>query len=87
MRPKKYPYSGRRKNQTKSANVVTPDLVIFPNISIRKEMLKHVYTVIKNVGRTTNIYFRIPKPFSFDEQRITVNLSYEETIEMLKNIQ
>lgn len=86
MKPKKYPYSGK-KGQEKPSYRYIPELIVFPNISFRKEMLRYLYTVIKNTGRTTNIYFRIPKPFSFDEKRITVNLSYEETIEVLKNIQ
>ena len=36
MRPKKYPYSGRRKIQEKPADVTLPDLVVLPNVSFKK---------------------------------------------------
>ena len=35
MRPKKYPYSGKRK-QEKLSDVKIPALVVFPNVSFRK---------------------------------------------------
>ena len=86
MKPKKYPYSGKRKKQERLAGVKTPALVIFPNISFRKELLKHIYTVTKNHDNSTIIYFRIPKIFgAYEEQRAKVNLSYEETIKMLNS--
>lgn len=86
MRPKRYPYSGKRKKQERLAGVKTPDLVIFPNVSFRKELLKHIYTVTKNHDNSTIIYFRIPKVFgAYEEQRAKVNLSYEKTIKMLNS--
>ena len=86
MRPKKYPYLGRRKKQERLAGVKTPALVIFPNVSFRKELLKHIYTVTKNHDNSTIIYFRIPKVFgAYEEQRAKVNLSYEKTIQMLNS--
>lgn len=86
MKPKKYPYSGKRKKQERLAGVKTPALVIFPNISFRKELLKHIYTVTKNHDNSTIIYFRIPKVFgAYEEQRAKVNLSYEKTIKMLNS--
>lgn len=87
MRPKKYPYSGRRKRQEKPSDVKTPALVIFPNVSFRKELLKHIYTVIKDYDNSTIIYFRIPKNFgAYEEQRVKVKLSYEETLKILNNL-
>lgn len=87
MRPKKYPYSGKRKRQEKPSDVKIPALVVFPNVSFRKELLKHVYTVTKNYDNSTIIYFRIPKVFgAYEEQKAKVNLSYEETLKILNNI-
>ncbi|WP_314500973.1 hypothetical protein [uncultured Streptococcus sp.] len=86
MKPKKYPYSGKRKKQERLAGVKTPALVIFPNVSFRKELLKHIYTVTKNHDNSTTIYFRIPKVFgAYEEQKAKVNLSYEKTIKMLNS--
>lgn len=84
MKPKKYPYSGKLK-QERLIDVKTPALVIFPNVSFRKELLKHIYTVVKNHDGATIIYFRIPKILGYDEQRAKVNLSYEETIKILNS--
>ena len=87
MRPKKYPYSGRKKRQERPADVKTPALVIFPNVSFRKELLRHIYTVIKDYDNFTIIYFRIPKIFgAYEEKRVKVNLSYEETLKILNNL-
>lgn len=87
MRPKKYPYSGKRKRQEKPSDVKIPALVVFPNVSFRKELLKHVYTVTKNHDNSTIIYFRIPKVFgAYEEQKAKVNLSYEETLKKLNNL-
>lgn len=87
MRPKKYPYSGRKKRQERPADVKTPALVIFPNVSFRKELLRHIYTVIKDYDNFTIIYFRIPKIFgAYEEQRVEVKLSYEETLKILNNL-
>ena len=84
MRPKRYPYSGRRKIQEKPADVTLPDLVVLPNVSFRKELLKHIYTITKNHDDSTIIYFRIPKVFgAYEEQRARINLSYEETLKIL----
>jgi len=86
MRPKKYPYSGRRKIQEKPSDVTLPDLVVLPNVSFRKELLKYVYTVTKNYDNSTIIYFRIPKVLgTYDEQRVEVKLSYEETLKILNS--
>lgn len=86
MRPKKYPYSGKRK-QEKLSDVKIPALVVFPNVSFRKELLKHVYTVTRYHDGCTIIYFRIPKVFgAYEEQKAKVNLSYEETLKILNNL-
>lgn len=84
MRPKRYPYSGR-KGQVKSAKADLPDLVVFPNVSFRKELLKHVFSVVKIHDNTTIIYFRIPKVFGYEEERAKVHLSYEKTMRILNN--
>ena len=82
MRPKKHPYSGaiKAKKITKEDKL---GLVAFPNIAIRKDLLKHIYTVVKNHDGATIIYFRIPKILGYDEQRARINLSYEETMKIL----
>lgn len=86
MRPKKYPYLGKRK-QEKLSDVKIPALVVFPNVSFRKELLKHVYTVTRYHDGCTIIYFRIPKVFgAYEEQKAKVNLSYEETLKILNNL-
>lgn len=87
MKPKKYPYSGteKAKQKTKEDNL---ELVVFPNISLRKDLLKHIYSVVKQHDNTTIIYFRLPKVFGLDyeEQRAKVNLSYEETVKILNEV-
>lgn len=83
MRPKKYPYSGNTKT-TKTTKEEKLELVAFPNIAIRKDMLKHIFSVVKNHDNTTIIYFRVYKIFgAYEEQRFKVNLSYEETLRIL----
>lgn len=82
MKPKKYPYSGAKKAKeiTKKEKL---ELVAFPNIAIRKDLLRHIYTVVKNHDGSTIIYFRIPKILGYDEQKAKVNLSYEETLKII----
>jgi hypothetical protein len=86
MRPKRYPYSGaiKAKKTTKEDKL---ELVAFPNIAIRKDLLKHVDTVVSYHSSASIIYFRIPKVFGlgYDEQKAKVNLSYEETIKILNS--
>lgn len=86
MRPKRYPYSGaiKAKKTTKEDKL---ELVVFPNVSLRKDLLKHAYSVVKQRNNTTIIYFRIPKVFGlgYDEERAQVNLSYEETLRILNS--
>nr|DAR81633.1 MAG TPA: hypothetical protein [Caudoviricetes sp.] len=85
MRPKKYPYSGAVKaKKTKQEDKL--GLVAFPNIAIRKDLLKHIYTVTRYHDGCTIIYFKIPKFFgAYEEQKAKVNLSYEETIKILNS--
>lgn len=86
MRPKKYPYSGKRKRQEKPSDVKIPDLVVFPNVSFRKELIKHVYTVTRYHDGCTIIRFRIPRFLgAYKEQKAKVNLSYEETLKILNS--
>ena len=84
MRPKKYPYSGdtKAKETTKEEKL---EMVVFPNIAIRKDLLRHIYTVVKNHDGSTIIYFRIPKILGYEEQRAKVNLSYEATLKILNS--
>lgn len=82
MKPKKYPYSGATKTK-KSTKEEKLELVIFPNIAIRKDLLKHVYTVVSYHSGASIIYFRIPKILGYDEQKAKVNLSYEETLKII----
>lgn len=85
MKPKKYPYSGaiKAKKITKEDKL---GLVAFPNIAIRKDLLKHIYTVTRYHDGCTIIYFRIPKIFgAYEEQKAKVNLSYEETLKILNS--
>ena len=86
MKPKKYPYLGAKKAK-KTNQEDKLDLVAFPNIAIRKELLKHVYTVTRYHDGCTIIYFRIPKLFGLDyeEQKAKVNLSYEGTLKILNS--
>lgn len=86
MRPKKYPYSGAIKAK-KTNQEDKLGLVAFPNIAIRKDLLKHIYTVTRYHDGCTIIYFRIPKIFgAYEEQKAKVNLSYEETLKILNNL-
>ena len=52
MRPKRYPYSGKIKKQEKPSDVTLPDLVVLPNVSFRKELIKHVYIIKKRLAQT-----------------------------------
>lgn len=84
MKPKKYPYSGvaKTKKTTKEEKL---ELVVFPNIAIRKDLLRHIYTVVKSHDGTTIIYFRLPKILGYEEQRAKINLSYQETLRILNS--
>lgn len=84
MKPKKYPYSGAKKT-TETTQEDKLELVAFPNIAIRKNLLKHIYTVVKNHDGATIIFFKIPKIFGYEEQRARINLSYEETMKILNS--
>ena len=84
MRPKKYPYSGAVKAK-KTTKEDKPELVAFPNIAIRKNLLKHIYTVVQNHDGATIIFFKIPKILGYEEQRARINLSYEETMKILNS--
>lgn len=85
MKPKKYPYSGAVKAK-KTTQEDKLGLVAFPNIAIRKDLLKHIYTVTRYHDGCTIIYFKIPKFFgAYEEQKAKVNLSYEETIKILNS--
>ena len=84
MRPKKYPYSGAKKTK-ETTQEDKLELVAFPNIAIRKNLLKHIYTVVKNHDGATIIFFKIPKIFGYEEQRARINLSYEETMKILNS--
>lgn len=85
MRPKKYPYSGAVKAK-KTTQEDKLELVAFPNIAIRKDLLKHIYTVTRYHDGCTIIYFKIPIFFgAYEEQKAKVNLSYEETIKILNS--
>lgn len=84
MKPKKYPYLGAKKAK-KTTQEDKLELVAFPNIAIRKDLLKHIYTVVKNHDGATVIYFRIPKILGYEEQRARINLSYEETMKILNS--
>ena len=84
MKPKKYPYSGAKKTK-ETTQEDKLELVAFPNIAIRKNLLKHIYTVVKNHDGATIIFFKIPKIFGYEEQRARINLSYEETLKILNS--
>lgn len=85
MRPKKYPYSGAVKAK-KTTKEDKPELVVFPNISLRKDMLKHVFSVVKIHDNSTIIHFRFYKFFgAYEERKAKINLSYEETLKILNS--
>jgi len=85
MRPKKYPYSGTVKAK-KTTKEDKPELVVFPNISLRKDMLKHVFSVVKIHDNSTIIHFRFYKFFgAYEERKAKINLSYEETLKILNS--
>ena len=83
MRTTKYPYSGtNKKKPTKEEKL---ELVVFPNVAFRKDLLKHVFSVVKQHDNATIIYFRIPKVFGYEEERAKVHLSYEKTMRILNS--
>nr|DAY25609.1 MAG TPA: hypothetical protein [Caudoviricetes sp.] len=84
MKPKRHPYSGF-KNPPKMASVYKPGLVTFPNVAFRKDLLKHIFSVVKQHDNATIIYFRIPKVFGYEEERAKVYLSYEKTMSILNS--
>ena len=86
MRPKKYPYSGTKKAK-KTTKEDKLELVLFPNISLRKDMLKHIFSVVKTHDNATIIYFRFYKFFgAYEEVKFKVHLSYEETVKILNEV-
>lgn len=85
MRPKKYPYSGAIKAK-KTNQEDKPELVVFPNISLRKDMLKHIFSVVKIHDNSTIIHFRFYKFFgAYEERKVKINLSYEEALKILNS--
>lgn len=86
MKPKKYPYSGVAKAEKKTKEDKL-ELVVFPNISLRKDILKHVFSVINSHDNSTIIYFRFYKFFgAYEERKVKVYLSYEETVKILNDV-
>jgi len=86
MRPKKYPYTGSKTKKVTTTGIGARELVVFPNVAFRKDMLKHVFSVVKDMDDRTIIYFGIPKLFiGYERERIVVNLSYEETLKILNS--
>lgn len=83
MKPKKYPYTGSQINKVTTTGIGARELVVFPNIAFRKDLLKHIFSVVKQHDNATIIYFRIPKVFGYEEERAKVNLSYEETLKII----
>ena len=63
MRPKKYPYSGKRKRQEKPSDVKIPALVVFPNVSFRKEIAQTRFLGRQRYGRPHNHLFWDSKSF------------------------
>lgn len=86
MKPKKYPYTGSKINKVTTTGIGARELVVFPNVAFRKNLLKHVFSVVKIRDNTTIIYFRIPKVFGYEEERAKVNLSYEKTLRILNEV-
>lgn len=84
MKPKRHPYSGF-KNQKELASVDKLELVAFPNIAIRKELFKYIFTVVREYDSTI-IHFRIPKGFGYETQRVKINLIYEDTLKILNGM-
>lgn len=87
MRPKKYPYTGSRINKVTTTGIGARELVVFPNISLRKDLLKHICSVVKQHDNATIIYFRFYKFFgAYEEVKFKVHLSYEETVKILNEV-
>ena len=88
MRPKKYPYTGSKTKKVTTTGIGAQELVVFPNVSFRKELLKHVFSVVKQHDNATIIYFRISNfmgLFGYEEQKVKVNLKYEDTLKILNS--
>lgn len=86
MKPKKYPYLGANKTK-KATKEDKLELVFFPNISLRKDILKHIFSVVKTHDNATIIYFRFYKIFgAYEEVKVKVYLSYEETVKILNEV-
>lgn len=83
-KPKRHPYSGF-KNSKELGSADKLGLVAFPNIAIGKELLKQIYTVVRNHDGSTIIHFRIPKTFGYEDQRARIDLSYEDVIRILND--
>ena len=86
MRPKKYPYTGSKIKKVTTTGIGAQELVVFPNVAFRKDLLKHIFSVVKQHDNTTIIYFRIPKLLGgYEEERAKVYLSYEKTMMILNS--
>lgn len=86
MRPKKYPYTGSRINKATTTGIGARELVVFPNVAFRKDLLKHIFSVAKIHGNSTIIHFRFYKFFgAYEERKAKINLSYEETLKILNS--
>lgn len=46
---------------------------------------EYTFIVVKQHDNATIIYFRVPKVFGYEEEKVRVNLSYEETLKILNS--
>ena len=49
MRPKKYPYTGSKINKVTTTGIGARELVVFPNVAFRKDLLKHIFQSSKSM--------------------------------------
>lgn len=88
MKPKKYPYTGSKIKKVTTTGIGAQELVVFPNVAFRKNLLKYVFSVVKQHDNATIIYFRISNfmgLFGYEELKVKVNLKYEDTLKILNS--
>ena len=49
MKPKKYPYTGSKIKKVTTTGIGARELVVFPNVAFRKDLLKHIFSVVKSM--------------------------------------
>ncbi len=79
MKPKKYPYSGRRRLVRKEM----PRFIMLTYTAFDSRLVDRIDTMVQTGISETLITFKIPKFFSYEEKQIRVPLPLIKVVKIL----